>query len=191
MPNSAEMRDRARSDGVSGCQLDDSRPTPLKLNLGCGFDLRAGYVNVDDGSMWMGELPPGTLVCNLNHPPWPFQDKCADEVLMWHTLEHLQDTGSTMREVRRILKDGGRFWGQVPFGPCHDSITHWQHYRYFSSQCLERMAESFGFRVNSITSNSKGIKNIVPAGLRKILARVGWTEAFDTISFDMTKQTIR
>ena len=70
----------------------------LHLNLGCGHDLRAGYVNVDDGSMWSGSVPANCVQWDLNRVPWPFPNESTSEIFMNHVLEHLPDTGAVIRE---------------------------------------------------------------------------------------------
>jgi SAM-dependent methyltransferase len=163
----------------------------LRLNLGCGSDLRAGYVNVDDGSMWPSKLPPNVVCHDLNRFPWPFEDDSADEILMWHVLEHLPDTAQVLREVKRILKPGGVFWGQVPYGPSHDGRTHWQHCRYFIARSFETMAGDCGFKLIKARNGTHSVnwkhklRNLVPG--REFLALSGWSEAFDIVDFEMVK----
>ena len=159
---------------------------PLKLNLGCGANYRAGYVNVD----WSRSVKTDKVV-DLSEFPWPWPDNSADEIFMWHVLEHLMDTGKVMREVSRILKPGGKFWGQVPYGPSHDGRTHWQHYRHFVARSFKEMASDNDLTlvsakngVNSINWHHK-LRNLVPS--RELLALTGWSEAFDLVDFLMVK----
>ena len=155
----------------------------LKLNLGCGKDLRRGYVNVD--------FTAGDVQWDLRKVPWPWLDNSADEILMWHVLEHLPDTTDAMTEVRRILKPGGVFWGQCPYGPSHDGRTCWQHHRFFVARSFESMAVDFGMRVvraengvHSVNWRHK-LRNLVPC--RELLALAGWSEAFDKVDFKLVK----
>lgn len=81
----------------------------MKLNLGCGSDIRDGYVNVD-------LRPPCDRKVDLSQLPWPFEDQSAEEVLMLDFLEHFpyRKTSSILQEVWRVLKPGGILEVQVP-----------------------------------------------------------------------------
>ena len=68
-----------------------------RLNLGCGKDLREGYINSD--------LLGGGVQCDLRKFPWPWPDNYADEILMWNVLEHMPDTEATVMEVLVRLKE--------------------------------------------------------------------------------------
>ena len=165
----------------------------MKLNLGCGTDIHADYVNVDGNYTWFNKpVPPGCVIHDLNQFPWPFADNSADEILMWHVLEHLPDTFKAMSEVHRILKTGGKFWGQVPYGPSHDGRTHWQHCRFFVARSFEAIAGDFGMKcvvarngVNSVNWRHK-LRNAVP--FRETLALAGWSEEFDNVDFELIKK---
>ena len=164
----------------------------VRLNLGCGKDVRDGYINVDDGSMWRGStLPDNVIIHNLSVYPWPFADNSADEIFMWHVLEHLPDTGNVMSEVKRILKPGGRFRGQVPYGPSHDGRTQWQHCKYFVARSFEVMAIDFGMKIIVAKNGTHSVnwrhtlRNLVP--FREFLALAGWSEAFDKVDFELEK----
>lgn len=170
----------------------------LYLNLGCGSDYRKGYVNVDDNSMWHGGTESmADAHYNLNHFPWPFEDNSADEILMNHVLEHLLDTASVLCEVKRILKPGGLFWGQVPYGPSKHGHAHWQHCKFFIDSSFHDMAKDFGFDVvvaQNVTIDSTckwynwmyACRNLVP--FKKHLAKLGWSEAYDSVDFKLRKK---
>jgi len=83
----------------------------MRLNLGCGNDVREGYVNVD-----FRQTHPSVVIVDLSVLPWPFEDSSADEILMLDFLEHFPyaQTSRILMECRRILKDGGKVVVQVP-----------------------------------------------------------------------------
>lgn len=93
---------------------------PIKLNLGCGSKTISGWVNVDIDNTFEPDL-----IHDLEVTPWPFEDHCADEVAMYHILEHLgQDSRlflTIMAELYRICQDGAVIHIDVP-DPRHDSF---------------------------------------------------------------------
>ena len=119
-----------------------------KLNLGCGFDHKDGWINVDS----VAACNPDVL-CNLEHTPWPFDDDSADEVLMSHVLEHLgKDSGTYLaiiQELYRVCADGATVTIAVPH-PRHDDFlldpTHVrpilaESFLLFSKETCERLRE--------------------------------------------------
>ncbi len=84
-------------------------PSGNRLNVGCGLDLRPGWVNVDliDHG--------GNQIVDLNRYPWPFPDGHFDFILCSHILEHLQNFNAVVTELHRIAKPGGLIDVRVPF----------------------------------------------------------------------------
>jgi predicted SAM-dependent methyltransferase len=85
----------------------------MKLNLGCGYDVREGYVNVD-----FRPTLSTVMVVDLSVLPWPFEDSSADEILMLDFLEHFPyaQTKRILLECYRVLKSDGSLIVQVPDG---------------------------------------------------------------------------
>ncbi len=93
-----------------------------------------------------------------------FESESFDAVTMWHTLEHMIDPLTTLREVSRILKHGGHLVGALPnwrglgtqvrlklnhplFDPATDHELHFFHY---SPRALRTAFEKAGLKVLSI-----------------------------------------
>jgi SAM-dependent methyltransferase len=74
-----------------------------RLNLGCGTDIRPGYVNLDSAA-----LPGVDVVHDLNELPLPLPDEAFVEVVCQDVLEHLPDYPRLLGEVHRVLRPGGR-----------------------------------------------------------------------------------
>jgi len=83
----------------------------MKLNLGCGPDVRMGYINVD-----YQDTRDGVVNIDLSQLPWPFGDNSVDEILMLDLLEHFpyKFTEKVLNECWRIMKVGARIEIQVP-----------------------------------------------------------------------------
>lgn len=88
----------------------------MKINAGCGTDIRSGYTNVD--------FRGGTgvdVIADLSVLPWPFADSSAEEMLLLDFLEHFsyRQTDDILTETWRVLLPGGKLILQVPdFGHC-------------------------------------------------------------------------
>lgn len=83
---------------------------PDKLNLGCGWDRREGYVNVDLHDFHEPDLVAD--VTDLSMLP----DGAYREILAQDVLEHLPRTATltTLVEWNRLLAPGGRLVLRVP-----------------------------------------------------------------------------
>jgi SAM-dependent methyltransferase len=80
----------------------------VKLNLGCGTDIRPGFVNLDSAA-----LPGVDVVHDLRELPLPFGDEEFDEVICQDVLEHL-DYAPLLGEIHRVMQPGGRVWIRSP-----------------------------------------------------------------------------
>lgn len=89
----------------------------LKLNIGCGRDVREGWLNVD------AIAQPGVEVWNLTNR-WPLDDCSVEEIHASHVIEHF---GQFHRcfvydEAYRVLVPGGKMTVIVP---------HWANTRAY------------------------------------------------------------
>jgi predicted SAM-dependent methyltransferase len=81
----------------------------LKLNIGCGFNQKEGWVNID-------LLPNAALSFDLREPI-PLPSCSSSFIYSEHFLEHLdypEDAKSFLAECYRLLEPGGRFSVGVP-----------------------------------------------------------------------------
>ncbi len=97
---------------------------PRKLNLGCGMDIRKGYVNLDK-SRHKGV----DVVHDLDKYPWPFPSSYFDEVYGQDVIEHVNDLFSAMQEIRRICKNNAIVRIIVPYW--HSSGAFYPNHNYF------------------------------------------------------------
>lgn len=84
---------------------------PAKYNLGCGKDVRDGYVNVDAREL------PGVVRGNVGHPGWlTDQFGPPEEVLMLDVIEHFswREADSVLQRWCEALVPGGTIYVQCP-----------------------------------------------------------------------------
>lgn len=82
-------------------------------------------------------------------------DASFDVITLWHVLEHVDDLKTQTSEIDRILKPGGRLVVALPnlqsfdcqyFKECWAAWDVPRHLNHFSSDTLQRMMVSLGFR---------------------------------------------
>lgn len=94
----------------------------VKLNLGCGKDIREGWCNCD-----RYPLDDRVLKLDLAELPLPFPDDYADEIMLRMIVEHLVYQNEFMFEINRILKPGGKVTVILPcfnVGMDHKTVIH-------------------------------------------------------------------
>lgn len=81
----------------------------------------------------------------------PFPDRSFAGVFAFEVLEHIQDDDGLVREIARVLRDGGLFVLSVPLGMAWwtrmDELS--AHVRRYERQELFRLLARNGFRVES------------------------------------------
>jgi len=102
-----------------------------KLNLGCGKDIREGYVNLDAIS-----LPGVDVVWDIEKIPLPFEDEQFEEILCNSILEHV-DFIKVLKELHRILKMGGVIKITVPHFSSKNNFIDPTHKRMFSVRTFD------------------------------------------------------
>ncbi len=88
----------------------DHTSYPRKLNLGCGFDKKEGYLNIDFNDFHDPDMVAN--VCNLEMLPCGYYE----EIIAYDVLEHItrNKTKLVLSEWNRLLKKGGILHLQVP-----------------------------------------------------------------------------
>jgi len=107
----------------------------MNLNLGCGFNKKTGYVNVD-----MFEECQPDLLYDLELLPWPWPDSSVDRVLFNHSLEHLGQNHRVflgmMKELYRVCRNGAQVEIHVPHPRHDDFINDPTHVRIITPDLL-------------------------------------------------------
>lgn len=112
----------------------------MKLNLGCGKDIKRDYINMDKVKM-----DGVDIVWDLNKIPYPFTDDYFDEIYASQVLEHVDDLVQVFEELYRILKPGGTLIVKVPY---YNSIGAWSdptYKRYFTHLTLKYFSDKNGY----------------------------------------------
>lgn len=105
-----------------------------------------------------------------------FPAACFDTVLAAHLIEHLNDPASLVREVRRILVPGGRFFVTTPnISGFQARIlkNRWRsaifdHLYLFSAKTLSRLLEENGFIIEKIASWGGLAAGLAPMPLKSL-----------------------
>jgi SAM-dependent methyltransferase len=100
----------------------------IRLNLGCGQNKQAGYINIDK----FAACDPD-LVWDLDLCPWPFETSSVTEIMMTHVLEHLGPTTESflaiIKELYRVCAPGGTIHITVPHPRSDSFISDPTHVR--------------------------------------------------------------
>lgn len=157
----------------------------MKLNLGCGADIRPGYINID-----VRRIDARVLRVNLEEELLTFfPDESVEEIVAKDVLEHIswRRVEDLLRDCYRVLKRGGRMYIQVPdleaiarkiilnpgfkYGELEGwkAISYWvygaqdypenTHKTGFTIPTLRKLLESIGFRIVEIGND--GGTNII------------------------------
>ena len=157
----------------------------MKLNLGCGDDVKAGYINID-----IRKTKPNVLMLDLEKDLLKvFPDNSVEEIIAKDVIEHVswRRVEDLLRDIHRVLKSNGRIYIQVPdleaiakkvilnpnfkYGELsgYKAISYWiyggQDYEYnfhksgFTISTLRGILEQIGFIVEDIKND--GGSNIV------------------------------
>lgn len=86
----------------------------LRLNIGSGRNRIPGFLSVDNNA----NAGAVDVAHDLDRFPWPFEESSVGEVVMDHSLEHLEDTIGVVQELYRICADGARIEIRVPHFSC-------------------------------------------------------------------------
>jgi predicted SAM-dependent methyltransferase len=82
-----------------------------RLNLCCGDNKIAGYINIDANS----DLNPD-VVADIISAPLPYEDESIDEILLFHAIEHIEHKRHEylLSEFWRLLKSKGSLYITYP-----------------------------------------------------------------------------
>ncbi|MFT5692812.1 MAG: putative SAM-dependent methyltransferase [Oceanicoccus sp.] len=157
-------------------------PVLLKLNLGCGYDKRDGFINID-----MDETPEPDILSDVSHLHMIATGSC-EHILANDILEHLNrhKIPNTLKEWNRVLSISGTLEMTVPslvdavamlaekgeddinfqktmlqniFGTQHYPGDF--HHYSFTEQILRSLFSETGFTVQSLTVKDGWLFHVV------------------------------
>lgn len=107
-------------------------PMPVKLNIGCGQDIREDYVNIDGVDLPGIDFKVDLDACAAT--PLPLPDDHFQELELIHVLEHLYHPLPLMQELYRVAAPGARLLVQVPHAGHDDAWVDPTHVRAITPQ---------------------------------------------------------
>lgn len=108
--------------------------TLKRLNLGCGHDIRAGWINLDSAN-----IPGVDVVHDIEKTPLPFKDGEFDEIICQDVLEHVEWI-PVLKDLHRILKQGGKLTIRVPHFTSRNNYSDPTHKKLFAIRTMEFFA---------------------------------------------------
>jgi SAM-dependent methyltransferase len=119
--------------------IGTSTGTNLRMLRDLGFSNYCGLDSSDEAIRWCAEKGLGQVrkgdVCSM-----PFADSSFELVLATDIVEHVDDDAKALREIRRVLKPGGRVIVTVPafesLWGLQDDVAHHKR-RYRKQQLLD------------------------------------------------------
>jgi SAM-dependent methyltransferase len=114
----------------------------MKLNFGCGRDIRQGYVNVDITAL------PGVDHVLIPGRPYPFADDTFDEIVMSHVVEHIAEPLPVMQELHRIAKPGAICKIACPYGSSDDAFEDPTHVRQYFKDSFHYFSQPVYWRAD-------------------------------------------
>jgi SAM-dependent methyltransferase len=161
------------------------RPTDTVLDFGCGS---GQILSLLECSRRIGiEINPIARGCveSLGIECLPsldgIPDGCIDVVISNHALEHVERPLDELRQIRRVLRTGGRLVMSVPIDDWrltrrYDPYDSNRHLYTWSVQLLGNCLESAGFHVDarSIRVLKEAFPGRYSADLRRVLGEFGF-----------------
>lgn len=114
----------------------------MKLNLGCGNDIRKGWINLD-----VSDTTGVDVIHDLNKLPLPFENEKFDVVLCKDVLEHVNFL-PLINDIYRILKLKGYLIIRVPHFTSKSNYADPTHINQFSTNTFYYFTEEKKFGYN-------------------------------------------
>lgn len=119
----------------------------IGTGTGYGIDIIAPrcrrFVTMDKTrSEELAAMPENVEFVQATVPPLPFADESFDYVVSFQVIEHIKCDKEFVREVRRVLKKGGKFIVSTPNRPMSLTRNPW-HVREYTAEQLGALLSTF------------------------------------------------
>jgi SAM-dependent methyltransferase len=124
----------------------NQRTPPYRLNVGCGRNIREGWVNLDSAA-----LPGVDIVCDLEalrETPIDLPDATVEHFLLSHVIEHIRDSLGLMQELWRLATPGAVAVIRVPHGGNDDAWEDPTHVRPYFPGSFGYFSQPFYWRAD-------------------------------------------
>ncbi len=147
-----------------------------KLNLGCGRDIKKGFVNVD-----IQKANDIDKSFDFDKFPYPFEDNTFDYVYTDNVFGHLEDIKKVLKEIYRISKKDAIIEIIVPYYNCKAAFGDVTHKHFFNASSMDNFIinpEKFQINkkeiVKKVYHNEKRkfkmlAKELIPTTLGKLI----------------------
>lgn len=99
----------------------------VKINVGCGRTIIPGWINLDSMPLPGVDVIFDLETCAKEKIPLP--DNSADEFLLSHVIEHIDNILPMMQELHRIAQPDAKMVIRVPYGSSDDAFEDPTHIR--------------------------------------------------------------
>lgn len=123
----------------------------MKLNLGCGNDIKEGYLNMDI------QARDGVEYIDLEKR-LPFKDNEIDEILLLSVFEHVNNRKQLLKEIERILTSTGKVIIRVPFINTYEVGGDITHKLGFTLDAFRRLESLFNIRLYAVKEEIRPYK---------------------------------
>ena len=109
----------------------------MKLNVGCGKDIREGadWLNLDSVALPGVDIVHDLETCATNRISQP--DDSIEEFLLAHIIEHIRNVLPMMQELHRVAVPGAKMLIRCPYGSSDDAFEDPTHVRpYFANSFI-------------------------------------------------------
>jgi glycosyltransferase involved in cell wall biosynthesis len=118
----------------------------IRLNLGCGRDIKRDWVNLD-----CMKLPGVDVVANLDdclNNSLPFSESSVHEIYASHLIEHIRYSLPLMQELYRIAKPDAKATFRLPYGSSDEAFEDPTHVKQYFLNSFGYFSQPFYWRAD-------------------------------------------